>query len=390
MRAEPAGITDQYKLYNHVALVQGGKEYFEKLLELIATAEYMLHVQVYIFEADSTGTMVANALIDAVAKGVKVFVIADGYASSKFFDTPLAAEMKQAGIMLRRFEPFFKSKHYYFGRRLHHKVVVADAQRALVGGINIADKYNDVAEDPAWIDYALYVEGEVPLQLEHRCREVFRHKYFRGLPIISKPHKCDDADSCSVRVRVNDWVKKKNQVWKTYFDMLNKSNDHITIMCSYFLPGNIFRKHIIKARKRGVKIKLILAGVSDVPIAKHAERYLYHWMLTNGIEIYEYQPTVLHAKLAVADSKHMTIGSFNVNNISTYASVELNLDVQNHDFVQTVEERLWYIEKTYCKKVTKENFAMITNPFRRFLQLCSYQAIKFILFAFTFYFRQEE
>jgi cardiolipin synthase len=83
------------------------------------------------------------------------------------------------------------------------------------------------------------------------------------------------------------------------------------------------------AARRGVSVKVILAGKSDIMLSKNAERYLYDWLLRKKIGIYEFQPTVLHAKITVCDSEIVTIGSFNVNNISAYASLELNLDVKH-------------------------------------------------------------
>ena len=93
------------------------------------------------------------------------------------------------------------------------------------------------------------------------------------------------------------------------------------------------RRLLTNAAKRGVKIKVITAGPSDIMLAKHAERWMYDWLLRNKIELYEYQPAILHAKVAVCDSEWITIGSYNLNNISAYASIELNLDVHNADFV---------------------------------------------------------
>ena len=107
-----------------------------------------------------------------------------------------------------------------------------------------------------------------------------------------------------------------------------------------FFTRTYFKKQVIPGSKRGVKIKLILAGPSDVILAKHAERYLYRWMLRNGFEIYEYQPSVLHAKIACVDNHWVTIGSYNVNNVSAYASMELNLDIRNKPFALSIQKEL--------------------------------------------------
>ena len=171
--------------------------------------------------------------------------------------------------------------------------------------------------------------------------------------------------------------------------MFNKAEKSITIMCSYFLPGRLFRRKLSQAVKKGVKIKVILAGISDIMMAKHAERYLYDWLLKNNIEIYEYQETVLHAKVAVYDSSWVTVGSYNVNNISAYASLELNMDVRNKPFAISTENELEDIISRHCEQITKENYSSSTHFFRRLWQRFCYNFINNVLNLFTFYFLQE-
>jgi cardiolipin synthase len=105
-----------------------------------------------------------------------------------------------------------------------------------------------------------------------------------------------------------------------------------------FFTGRTFRKKISRAVKRGVAVKVILAGTSDIKVAKHAERFLYDWLLKNNVEIYEYQETVLHAKVATYDGHFTTIGSYNVNNISAYASLELNMEIRDNEFALHTEK----------------------------------------------------
>jgi cardiolipin synthase len=147
---------------------------------------------------------------------------------------------------------------------------------------------------------------------------------------------------------------------------------------------------MVQAIKKGVIIRVILAGRSDVMIAKHAERYLYDWLLKNKIDIYEYQETILHAKIAVYDSSWVTIGSYNVNNISAYASLELNMDVRDKSFALLTENELDNIIECHCKKITQENYASSTHFFRRLWQRICYSFINNVLNLFTFYFKQEE
>ena len=202
--------------------------------------------------------------------------------------------------------------------------------------------------------------------------------------------KIAELDRTEVRVRRNDWVKRKNQIYNSYLGMFRQAETRITIMCSYFLPGTLFRRQMAAAVKRGVKVEVILAGISDIDVAKHAERYLYEWMLRKGIHIYEYQPSILHAKVAAYDSQWVTIGSYNVNNISAHASLELNLDIRDKRFANLVEKELDQIMANNCTKITVENYKMSTGFWRKIWQRVCYIFINNVLKLFTFYFKQEE
>jgi cardiolipin synthase len=161
------------------------------------------------------------------------------------------------------------------------------------------------------------------------------------------------------------------------------------ICCSYFLPGRLLRKKIAQARKKNVRIRVILTGVSDVPLAKSAERFLYRWMLDKGIEIYEYQSNVLHAKVATADDKWTTIGSYNLNEISALASLEANLDVRDNNFAVVTRMMLEELIRTDCKRIDPMAFAAYTGFFQQIGQRLSFYIIHAVLRLFTFYFRQE-
>ena len=144
---------------------------------------------------------------------------------------------------------------------------------------------------------------------------------------------------------------------------------------------------MIDAVKRGVKIQVITAGVSDVKVAKSAERWLYDWLLRNKIELYEYQENVLHGKMALCDSEWMTIGSYNINNISAYASIELNLDVHNPYFVSNTRNVLQQIIEKDCMPISMEEHLRTKNIFKQFGRWLSYGFIRTVFHLFTFYFK---
>jgi len=387
-------MAEQFTTRNRISLVYSGEDYFSLLIKLIDKAKQTIHLQVYIYENDATGRKVGEALKAAARRGVSVYLHVDGYASQRLRGQ-FKHDLEQAGVHFKFFQPLLKSRHFYFGRRLHYKVFVVDGIYALVGGLNIGDRYNDVPDVQAWFDVALYTEGEVSYQLHLICNAMWR----RRRKLKDKIDKKDVEEFCDsileeerqmVRVRRNDWVKRRSEVWNTYRLLFANANKSITIMSSYFLPGQTYRNLLSRASARGVIVKVILAGKSDVALSKNAERFLYDWLLRKNIEIYEYETTVLHAKMSVGDRELVTVGSFNVNNISAYASLELNLDVKSKAFAGYVHEVMDDIIAKDCKQVTPENYHSSTNVFRRAWQKICYVLVNWILTLFTFYFKQEE
>ena len=390
-------FTNKYIATHHIAenkisLIRGGKPYFDLLLQLINQATESIHLQVYIFDDDKTGKLIANALKLAAKRNVKVYLLADGYASQEMSVT-FISQLKEAGIHFRFFEPIFKSKNFYFGRRLHQKIFVADSTFALVGGINITNRYNDMPGKAAWLDYALYMHGPVAEELCTLCWKTWNgfapQEHFQPCEQKQIVFDCKNEVTSMLKVRRNDWVRQKNEISATYIKMLREARSHITILCSYFLPGKLIRKLLSKAAKRGIKIKIITAGVSDVRVAKNAERWMYDWLLRNNIELYEYQPAVLHGKVAVCDGEWLTIGSYNVNNISAYASIELNIDVFNSTLPAAMDGILEQVIQNDCIPITKEQYYRSKNIFKQFVRWCSYQFIRMVFYMLTFYFTQK-
>ena len=385
-------INSYYTTRNKVKLIRGGNEYFTQLLLLINSAQHSIHLQIYIYDDDETGLMIGEAMMNAAKRNVQVYFIADGYAS-RGMSKSFIAQLQNAGIYFKYFEPFFKSKHFYFGRRLHRKVFVADGKHALVGGMNITNRYNDMPGTPAWLDFAIYVQGDAAVQLFQICTDMWKSN---KPPIIQLPNDTEDflqkipqTEYCSVRVRRNDWIKNKNEIWRSYFELFNHAEKSVIIMCSYFLPGMELLKRLSKAAKRGVQIKIILAGPSDVMIAKYAERYLYNRLLKNDIALYEYQPNVLHAKLAITDGHWVTLGSYNINNISALASIEVNLDVRNKVFAHKVQQQMEEIIEQDCTRITSETHKLNSGFFERLREKISYYFIKIAIIFFRFRFKRQ-
>src|SRR6185503_4192047 len=260
---------DSFSSLNKVELIRGGKPYFDRMLQMIGTARETIHLQTYIYASDETGTMVADALKEAVKRKVRVYLLTDGYASKAMSKT-FIRELKAAGIHFRCFNPLFRSKYFDFGRRLHHKVIVVDTMYAMSGGINITNRYNDTADQPAWLDFALYLEGEAAKELCVLCWQSWKNYPKRMRPTPCDQQKIEftipEKERADVSVRVNDWVRRKHQISLSYVSMLRNARSHVTILCAYFLPGRLIRHQLRYAANRGVKVKVITAGVSDVKL----------------------------------------------------------------------------------------------------------------------------
>jgi cardiolipin synthase len=391
-RKKPPKVLAGYTHHNKVRLVHGGTDYFSTIVALIDGARSTIHLQTYIFDADETGKMVSAALLRAAGRKVDIFVLLDGYAS-QHLSRQMIDEWRAAGIHFRWFWPLFKSKHFYLGRRMHHKVFVADAARGMAGGVNISDRYNDIGGQKAWLDRALLVEGQAALKLHIVCNDMWTKAYWKANPkkesFTHLPAYVPEEE-CMVRVRRNDWVMGKNEISRSYVEMFQHAQSRIFVLSAYFLPGKILRRYMVQAAKRGVVIKIIVGSISDVKISRLGEQFMYRWLFRNKMEVYEYQDTILHGKLATYDGVWMTDGSYNVNRISAYASVELNLDVRNPVFATQVEQEMEGIIRDHCKRIVPEEYFHNVGLFKRFRQRLAYETIRVIFFLFTFYFRQEK
>jgi cardiolipin synthase len=261
----------------------------------------------------------------------------------------------------------------------------------LVGGINISNRYNDMPEDPAWLDWAILVEGDIAYELHKLCN-LFYSKWNKKVVHLDKLlilPKINTSLHCPMRIRRNDWVMNLNQISASYMEMLKNAQREIIIMSSYFIPSDFIRASMTLAIKRGVNIKLILASTSDIGIAKYAEKYLYAWALRQGINIYEYKTNVLHGKIAVSDDRTVTIGSYNINDISALASIELNIDVEENNFASNVKDQLNRIIENDCIKIDQKQFNASQNIFEMFLQWSAYRIFRIVFKLFTFYFTKQ-
>lgn len=381
----------------YLRLLRGGKSYFQFLIRLIDQAKEQVHLQVYIFAPDETGQLVADALIRAARRGVDVYVLVDGYGSQAL-DRSFVRQFKTNGVHFRVFEPLFRSRHFYIGRRMHQKLLVVDARYAIVTGANVGNHYHGQDGDDPWLDFALAVSGDVAIQFCRLCWTTWynfrpsRRGSLRCVPVIEDGRQEIDfgwQGQGAVRLRRNDWVRRKYEISRTYRELFRKANKNVIVVSSYFLPGRTVQRDIEDATRRGVRVQVIICGRMDVPLVKDAERYMYGWLLRHGVEIYEYKGTMLHGKLATCDRDWMTIGSFNVNDLSARVSVELNADVADGRFVDRTVDQLRGIMVNDCEYVDPVQFQRKSHLLVRFIRWLSYKLLRVFYFIGTFYMRQE-
>ncbi len=377
-----AKINKAIQSLEKVELVFSGEDYFSRLRSIIANAKTEIHLQTYIFENDSTGIEITNALKEAALRKVKVYVLLDAYGSFSLTKQCIN-DLKLHGIDIRFFSPFFAANSFYIGRRLHHKVIVSDGNIALIGGINIADKYRGNATNEPWLDYAVQIESvEIGLFLQKLCRDIYIKKkgFWAG---IIKPVP-QSRDNFFIRILQNDWLNYKNDIYKSYIKANRAANNEIIIVGSYFLPNRRFRDVLKKASKKGVKVKLILSGISDIPLARRAACYLYTSFLKHNIELYEWNKSILHGKACVVDRKWATIGSFNVNHLSSYGSIETNVAINSTTFSNQFALHLDDI-MAQCESITCDTIEIRNGMVTKIANWLAYNLGRIILKIITFF-----
>lgn len=317
---------------HQVKLLLSGQPFFDELLRLIGEARVFIHLQTYILDYDKTGAEVIDALKVATKRGVMVMVVADGYGTR--LPDEVISDMQQAGIAIRMFSPLRGVK---IGRRLHHKIVLNETGDCLIGGINIADKYKGTVQGKPWLDYALLINGQVSKQVFSICNFIWKRKQkVAGKLLLNAP--VHHENGVSVALAQNDWFRNKKEISRLYRRAFAEAETEVWIVASYFLPSRVTRKAMRIAAKRGVKIRVLLSGISDVRFVKQATCFLYDWMFRYQFEIFEWKESVLHGKLMLVDNKWCTIGSYNINKLSDFGSIELNVVVKDTAFTQDVKK----------------------------------------------------
>lgn len=328
---------------DQLELLQNGAEYFPRLCADIDDAQHSIYLETYIFVIDDTGRSVSDALQRAAARGVEVRVLLDGYGSAELpqhWVDEVRATKVELQWFRREISPFtFSRSRMRRLRRLHRKLVVIDGEVAFVGGINII---NDVSSGDVHglprLDYAVRVQGVVAGEIHKAMRHLWglvswanfrrRGKEFKRFALS----KTKRTLTPNITLLLRDNLRHRHDIENAYLKAIAGAQQEIIIANAYFLPGNIFRLALAEATLRGVRVVLLLQGRVEYRLQHYASHALYDQLLEAGVEIYEYQPSFLHAKVAVIDGNWATVGSSNIDPFSLLLAREANLAVKDTGF----------------------------------------------------------
>lgn len=331
---------------NQLRLLQSGAEFFPALIAAIDTARDEIHLETYIFNADSSTVAVRDALIGAARRGVQVCVLIDGVGSRDLPADWLDA-LKTAGVSVRAYRPLVGSgwrSNPRSLRRLHRKLAVIDARIAFIGGMNLIDDFEPIPLAAPRLDYSVEVRGPLLVPIHRSVRHLWRlvaltQLQGRGCTVAIEPSWPTDGHVRAAFV-VRDNFAHRRDIERVYLAALALAREEIVIANAYFLPGRRFRKLLKKAAVRGVPVHLLVQGHTDHLFFQAAARALYRDLLAAGVNIYEFNASELHAKVAVVDGHWATVGSSNIDPFSLLLAREANLVVNDAGFAHDLRQRL--------------------------------------------------
>ena len=314
---------------NRVSLLLNGEQKFEEVLRCIDQARRHIHIEYYIYEDDEIGGTIERLLIKKAAEGVAVRFIYDDFGSRPI-RKKLVKRLRKGGVAAF---PFHKVLLWAFANRLnyrnHRKIIVIDGTVGFVGGVNVSDKYINSAASKNkvfWRDTHLKIEGAGVLQLQHI--------FLSDWNFCAKDSIVPDADyfpnpmtsiqgSQLVQIASSGPDSDRPTVLYAILQAINLAETEILITTPYFIPGESITDALIVAALGGVKVQLLVPGVSDSRIVNAAAHSYYDDLLSAGVEIFLYQKGFVHAKTIVADRMVSMVGTANMD----YRSFELNFEV---------------------------------------------------------------
>ena len=348
---------------HRLRLLQGSGELFPFLVEAMDAAQRDIRLETYIFDFTGQGAEIAYALERAARRGVSVKVVVDGFGSGPI---PPAWEERflHAGVNWRVFAPPGRLGMLWLGnwRRLHRKLCVVDGETGFCGGINILDDFHDPNHGPLAsprLDFAVRVTGPLVAEMAASMERLWlRMKAVRdirqarlagallslrasGTALASpQPPAAPEGRRSRAALVLRDNLRNRTRIERSYRRAIGRAREEIIIANAYFVPGRKMRHALVEAAGRGVKVVLLLQGRYEYFMQFYAARPIYGALLRAGVEIHEYSPSFLHAKVAVIDGRWATVGSSNLDPLSLLLAREANVVVEDVGFAALLRTRL--------------------------------------------------
>ncbi|HMK49425.1 MAG TPA: phospholipase D-like domain-containing protein [Thermodesulfovibrionales bacterium] len=323
---------------NRVTLLWKNKELFRTIFDYVLSAQELICLEFYIFRNDETGTELAEVLKRKASEGVKVYIIYDHFGS---FETPRKfwQDLRDSGIHIKASHPFRWTSPLRYVHRDHKKLIIIDGVRAFTGGLNIANEYrgyHKFSKVKGWRDTGIFLEGPIAGTL----LDIFKRSWeiWKGEPIaFTKRIGPFDDGIPSIPIFASS-SRDRRRMRKLLYYNICAARESIYITTAYFAPSIRMIRVLGDAVARGVRVRLLLPGRSDIVAAHYAGRAFFTILLKGGVEIYSYQGEILHAKTAIFDRNWSLIGSANLDFQSLRRNDEGNVGILDGDFAERMVE----------------------------------------------------
>lgn len=323
---------------NRVAVFETGRPALRAMLEAIDGARRYVHLETYILRSDATGARFVEALLDRALDGVSVRLLYDAFGSLGI-DEGFLRPLREAGADVVAFNPVSRIYPRWAPRRRdHRKLLLVDGRIAFVGGLNIGDEYwgGDTPES-AWRDAHLALEGPVVRELG----AVFLESWFRADGPDIDWHDLMSTESAAVgdvrcAVVPDGPVYRRRRTRDLLMRGLREAREQVCLASPYFAPGRRVLRAVAECGRRA-SVVLVLAGRTDHPVLRRAAHALLPRLLRSGVEVFEYEASMMHAKVAIFDRQWAVVGSSNLDRQSFDHSYEVNVVLEG-DVVARLHE----------------------------------------------------
>jgi cardiolipin synthase len=311
-----------------VVVLRDGGETYPAMLAALAAAQHSICFETYILAADRTGDRFKEVLIERARAGVKVRLIYDAVGSFGLPDS-WVDELRAAGCAVIDFNPIAPwRRRFRLSHRDHRKIVVVDDRVGFTGGLNIADDYASVEDGGVgWHDMHCRVTGPIVLDLSRMFRRTWRRAGGAHYPPPVAQPPDGPIGASYVRLLDNTLRRQRTTVRRAYLHVIRAARRSVLIQNAYFLPDRGLRRALTKAVARGVDVRVMVPGRSDVRMIEWAGLYVLRRLARRGVKIFRWRGIMMHAKTATVDAAWSTIGSYNFDAQSRFNNLEVTVEI---------------------------------------------------------------